>query len=71
MFLEIKSIEKYKYGTLFFSYKEYFSEIDKEELKKIGFDDCISSKWKKEDVFKVIDKKIKKWDKKRRWERWR
>lgn len=56
----LEKIKNYKREMIFLVYKEYSSESDVENFKKYGFDDYLSKKWKKADIVRVINKKIKK-----------
>jgi PAS domain S-box-containing protein len=51
----INSIKNNKEGRQFFIYKDYISENDLKDLKKYGFDNYLSKKWKKEDIVRVIN----------------
>lgn len=54
----ITSLKNYKYGTLFFAYKDEISGKEIKELENAGIDDYLTEKMSTEERYTVINKKL-------------
>lgn len=54
----ITSLKNYKYGTLFFAYKDEISGKEIKELENAGIDDYLTEKMSIEEIYMVINKKL-------------